>query len=42
MMIFVIAALTVAATIWAVKEPKSPHNLTMDELADFVVLGCVA
>ena len=41
MMTFVIAALTVAATIWAVTEPKSPHDLTMDEIADLVVLGPV-
>jgi hypothetical protein len=41
MTIFVIAALTVTATIWVVTEPKSPEDLTMDEMADLVVLGFV-
>ena len=40
-MMFVIAAMTVTATIWAIIEPKSPGDLTMDEIAEFVVLGFV-
>jgi hypothetical protein len=39
MTMFAIAALTVAATIWAITAPKSPHDLTMDEMIDLVVLG---
>jgi hypothetical protein len=41
MTMFVIAALTVTATIWAVTEPEPPAGLTMDEMAEFVVLGFV-
>jgi hypothetical protein len=31
MTMFVIAALTVIATVWAVMEPKFPDDLSMDE-----------
>jgi hypothetical protein len=41
MTMFIIAALTVTATIWAITEPKSAQDLTMDEIVDFVVLGFV-
>jgi hypothetical protein len=39
MMMIMIAALAIAATIWAVTAPKSPHDLTMNELVDLLVLG---
>jgi hypothetical protein len=39
MTLFVIAALTVTATIWAITEPKSSDDL--NEMADLVVLGFV-
>ena len=41
MMMFVFAALTVAAFIWAVTAPKSPQDLTVDEMSQFIVLGFV-
>ena len=41
MTMFVIAALTVTATIWAITEPESPEDLMMNEMAEFVVLGFV-
>jgi len=41
MTMFVIAALTVTATIWTITEPKSAQDLTMNEMVDLVVLGFV-
>jgi hypothetical protein len=41
MTMFIIAALTVTATIWAITEPKSAQDLTMNEMGDLVVLGFV-
>jgi hypothetical protein len=41
MTIFVFAALTVAAFIWAVTAPQSPQDPTMDEMIDLFVLGYV-
>jgi hypothetical protein len=41
MTMFVIAALTVTATIWAITEPESAQDLTMNEMVDLVVLGFV-
>ena len=41
MTMFVFAALTVTAFIWAITEPQSPHDLTMDEISQLVVLGFV-
>ena len=41
MTMFVIAALTVTAIIWAITEPECPEDLTTDEMAEFVVLGFV-
>jgi hypothetical protein len=38
MTMFVIADLAVTA-IWAIREPKSPEDLTMDEMVDLIVLG---
>jgi hypothetical protein len=36
---FVIAALTVTAAIWAITEPESPEDLTMDDMAEFRRVG---
>jgi hypothetical protein len=41
MTMFIIAALTVTATIWAITEPKSAQDLTMNEMVDLVVLDFV-
>jgi hypothetical protein len=41
MTMFVLAALTVAAAIWALTAPPSPEDLTTDEIFDLVVMGLV-
>jgi hypothetical protein len=41
MTMFVFAALTVAAAIWAITAPPSPEVPTMDEISHLVVLGFV-
>jgi hypothetical protein len=41
MTMFVFAALTVTAVIWAITAPQSPQDLTMDEISQLVVLGFV-
>jgi hypothetical protein len=41
MMMFVLAALTVTAVIWAITAPQSPQHLTMDEISQLIVLGFV-
>jgi hypothetical protein len=33
--------LTVTAFIWAITEPQSPRDLTMDEISQLIVLGFV-
>jgi len=40
MMMFVLAALTVAGFIWAITEPQTPQDLTA-EISQLVVLGFV-
>ena len=41
MTMFVLAALTVTAFIWAITEPQTPQGLTADEISQLVVLGFV-
>jgi hypothetical protein len=41
MTIFVFAALTVTAAVWAVTTPASPEDLTVDEVSHLIVLGFV-
>ena len=41
MTMFIIAAALTAAAIWAITAPRSPHELTTEEMADFIVLGFV-
>jgi hypothetical protein len=41
MTMFVFAALTVTAFIWAITEPQTPQDLTPDEISQLVVLGFV-
>jgi hypothetical protein len=41
MMMFVLTALTVTAVIWAITGPRSPQDLTMDEISQLIVLGFV-
>jgi hypothetical protein len=41
MTMFVFAALTVTAAIWAITAPQSPEDLTMNEFSDLIVLGVV-
>jgi hypothetical protein len=41
MMMFVFAALTVTAAIWAITAPPSPEDLTTDEISHLIVLGFV-
>jgi hypothetical protein len=41
MTMFVFAVLTVTAFIWAITEPQTPQDLTMDEISQLVVLGFV-
>ena len=41
MTIFVFAALTVAAAIWAITAPRSPEDPTVDEISHRIVLGFV-
>jgi hypothetical protein len=41
MTIFVFAALTVTAAIWAITAPQSSEDLTMDEISQLIVLGFV-
>ena len=41
MTMFVFAALTVTAFIWAITEPQTPQDLTADEINQLVVLGFV-
>jgi hypothetical protein len=41
MTMFVLAALAVTAFIWAVTEPRSPQDLTMDEISQLSVLAFV-
>jgi hypothetical protein len=41
MTMFVFAALTVAAAIWAITAPPSPEDPTMDEFSHLIVPGFV-
>ncbi len=41
MTMFVLAALTVTAFIWAITEPQTPQDLTADDISQLVVLGFV-
>jgi hypothetical protein len=41
MTMFVFAALTVTAFIWAITEPQTPQDLTANEISQLVVLGFV-
>jgi hypothetical protein len=41
MTMFVLAALTVTAFIWAIAEPQTLQDLTADEISQLVVLGFV-
>jgi hypothetical protein len=41
MTMFVLAALTVTAIIWAITAPQYAQDLTKDEMIDPVVLGFV-
>jgi hypothetical protein len=41
MTMFISAALAVTALIWVITEPPSPQDLTIDEIADYLVLGVV-
>jgi hypothetical protein len=41
MTMFVFAALTVSAFIWAITEPQTPQDLTADEFSQLVPLGLV-
>jgi hypothetical protein len=41
MTMFIFAALTVTALIWAVTGPRSPQDLTVDEISHLIVLGFV-
>jgi hypothetical protein len=41
MTMFVFAALTVTAVIWAITAPQSPQDLTMDEISQLIVSGFV-
>jgi hypothetical protein len=41
MVMFVFAALTVTAFIWAVTEPQSPQDVALDEISQVSVLGFV-
>jgi hypothetical protein len=41
MTMFVFAALTVTAFLWAITEPQSPQDLTRDEISQLIVLGFV-
>jgi hypothetical protein len=39
MTLFVLAGLTAATFIWALVAPRSPQELTTNEIAELVVLG---
>jgi hypothetical protein len=41
MMLVVFAALTAAATMWAIMAPQSPQGPTTDEFSQLIVLGFI-
>jgi hypothetical protein len=41
MTMFVLAALTVTAVIWAITAPQAPEDLTTDEIIQLVAVGFV-
>jgi hypothetical protein len=41
MTLFILAALTVTAAIWAITTPQSPQDPTMDEFSQLIALGFI-
>ncbi|HXA22256.1 MAG TPA: hypothetical protein VNW90_08145 [Acetobacteraceae bacterium] len=41
MLLFVFAALTVAAVVWVITTPQSPQDPTMDEISQLIMLGFI-